>query len=62
MTDSRQVFKPTEREPKRDREHNPKGVRHPFKTKQDYMPVAKRPRYIAWKKRIERMQNDSSGA
>lgn len=47
---------PTKREPKQDREKNPRGVRHPFKTEQDHMPVAKRPRVQAAIKRREAMR------
>jgi hypothetical protein len=33
---------------------NPRGVRHPGKTAQDFMPVDQRPRVIAAKARLEK--------
>jgi hypothetical protein len=41
---------PRSLEPTRNKD-NPRGVRHPGKTEQDQMPVDKRPRVIAAKKR-----------
>jgi hypothetical protein len=35
---------------------NPRGVRHPGKTAQDFMPVDQRPRVIAAKARAEAMR------
>lgn len=42
---------PEKREPVMHRETNPRGVRHPYKTQQDRMPVEKRPRVQAARKR-----------
>lgn len=42
---------PEKREPLVHRETNPRGVRHPFKTAQDRMPVDQRSRVQAARKR-----------
>jgi len=52
-------FTPVSREPKVDRETNPRGVRRPFKTRQDAMPVSERPRVQAAKDGLkERQKHD----
>lgn len=53
---NRGSFDPTPREPHRDHERNPYGVRHPFKTAQDYMPKDERPRVHEWQRRLAKMQ------
>lgn len=49
-------FPPTRREPIANRETNPRGVRHPYKTLQDSLDVEKRPRVHAARKRVEAMK------
>jgi hypothetical protein len=44
----RGAFDPRSLEPKRDTQNNPQGVRHPFKTHQDNLPVALRERHQRW--------------
>jgi hypothetical protein len=53
---SRGPFEPRSLEPIQERETNPQGVRHPFKTEQDSLPVAKRDRVLAAQARREAMR------
>jgi hypothetical protein len=51
----RGAFDPPHHAPLRDRETNPRGVRHVDETAQDQMAVADRPRYRAAQRRRSRM-------
>lgn len=51
----RGAFDPPRHPPLRDRETNPRGVRHIDETAQDRMPAADRPRYQAARRRRARM-------
>lgn len=51
----RGAFDPPRHPPLRDRETNPRGVRHVDETAQDHMAVADRPRYQAARSRRSRM-------
>ncbi len=52
---------PVSREPVRDRETNPRGVRHIDKTRQDHMPVSVRPRVQEAKRLHELRRNMGQG-
>lgn len=53
-------FVPNEKPPVRDRETNPRGVRHLGKTAQDYMPRDQRPRVHEAQRRAEKMRGTAS--